>query len=116
MQALRGRLRERGVKESRDLAWMRDRQRVAVAGLVVVRQRQSTATGTLSLLLEDEHGFINVIVPSQLVEPNETVVKQAQFMLARGRVEREGSALRVLGAEFVKLQSAPLAHVSRDFH
>jgi error-prone DNA polymerase len=116
MQALRGKLRERGVKDSQDLARMRNREPVSVAGLVVVRQRPSTAKGTLFLLLEDEHGFINVIVPAKLVEPNELVVKHAQFLLVRGRVEREGAALSVLGAEFRKLRSAPLVHASRDFH
>ena len=49
------------MNDGRDLPRMRDRQRVAVAGLVVVRQRPSTAKGTLFLLLEDKHGFINVI-------------------------------------------------------
>ena len=33
---------------------------------------------------------MNVIVPSKLVEPNEIVVKQAQFILVRGRVEKDG--------------------------
>jgi error-prone DNA polymerase len=85
MEALRGKLREHGVKDSPDLDRLRNRQTVAVAGLVVVRQRPATAKGTLFLLLEDEHGFINVIVPDKLVDPNERVVKQAQFMLVRGR-------------------------------
>ena len=116
MQALRGKLRERGVRDSQELARMRNRQPVSVAGLVVVRQRPSTAKGTLFLLLEDEHGFMNIIVPAKLVEPNEAVVKHAQFLLVRGRVEREGAALSVLGAEFRKLKSAPLVHASRDFH
>jgi error-prone DNA polymerase len=116
MEALRGKLREHGVKDSRDLERLRNRQTVAVAGLVVVRQRPVTAKGTLFLLLEDEHGFINVIVPDKLVDPNEKVVKQAQFMLVRGRVERQGAAISVLGAEFRKLKSSPLVHASRDFH
>jgi error-prone DNA polymerase len=83
---------------------------------VVVRQRPSTANGTIFLLLEDEHGFINVIVPNTLVEPNEPVVKHAQFMLVRGRVEREGNSISVLGAEFSELHARELVHASRDFH
>jgi error-prone DNA polymerase len=116
MQELRDQMRAGGVKDSRDLERLPNRRKVAVAGLVVVRQRPATANGTIFLLLEDEHGFINVIVPNILVEPNELVVKQAQFMLVRGRVEREGNAISVLGAEFEELHARELVHASRDFH
>jgi error-prone DNA polymerase len=116
MQEMRDQLRAQNVRDSRDLERFPNRRKVAVAGLVVVRQRPATANGTIFLLLEDEHGFINVIVPNKLVEPNEQVVKHAQFMLVRGRVEREGNAISVLGAEFSELRSRELVHSSRDFH
>jgi error-prone DNA polymerase len=116
MQELRDQMRASGVKDSRELERLPDRRKVAVAGLVVVRQRPVTANGTIFLLLEDEHGFVNVIVPNKLVEPNELVVKHAQFMLVRGRVEREGNAISVLGAEFSELHARELVHASRDFH
>jgi error-prone DNA polymerase len=116
MLELRDQLRAQGVKDSRDLERFANRRKIAVAGLVVVRQRPATANGTLFLLLEDEHGFINVIVPNTLVDPNEAVVKHAQFMLVRGRVEREGNSISVLGAEFSELHARELVHASRDFH
>lgn len=116
MQELREQMRARGVKDSRDLDRLPNRRKVEVAGLVVVRQRPATANGTIFLLLEDEHGFINVIVPNTLVESNEMVVKHAQFMLIRGRVEREGNSISVLGAEFEELHARELVHNSRDFH
>jgi error-prone DNA polymerase len=116
MQALRAEMRAENVKDSRDLERMRDRQKIAVAGLVVVRQRPGTAKGTLFLLLEDEHGFINVIVPNKLVDPNARIVKHAQFILVKGRVEREGNAISVLGEAFVELHAGELVHSSRDFH
>ena len=40
---------------------------VTVGGLVTVRQRPATAGGTIFLLLEDEHGYMNVVVPQPLV-------------------------------------------------
>jgi error-prone DNA polymerase len=116
MLALRAQMRSQGAASSRELESMRDGQPVSVAGLVVVRQRPSTANGVIFLLLEDEFGFINVIVPSKLVEPNELVVKQAQFMLVQGKVEREGTAISVLGRQFRKLRAVELEHASRDFH
>jgi error-prone DNA polymerase len=116
MAALRDRLRGDGVKDSRDLGRMRNGSLVSVAGMVIVRQRPQTSNGTIFLLLEDEHGFINVIVSKRFVEPNEDVVKRAQFVLIRGRMEREGTAINVVGTEFRELEGEGVAHKSRNFH
>ena len=86
-----------------------------VGGLVTIRQRPATANGTIFLLLEDEHGFINVIVPRQLVEPNAEVVKFAPFILVRGRLEREGKVINVVGRDFLALEAAAVVHATRDF-
>ena len=116
MMALRERLRADGVKDSRDLAQVKNGTTVSVAGMVIVRQRPGTANGTIFLLLEDEHGFVNVIVGKQFVEPNEDVVKRAQFVLIRGKVEREGAAINLIGREFQELGAGGITHKSRDFH
>ncbi len=115
MMQYRERMQERGVKDSRDLARVPHRRNVSVAGLVVIRQRPHTANGTLFLLLEDEHGFINAVVRKDDVEPNEEVVKHAQFMIVHGHVEREGAALNVVGHAFERLDAEALAYKSRDF-
>ena len=44
------------------------RARSTVAGMVVARQRPSTANGVVFMLLEDEHGHINLIVPPPVYE------------------------------------------------
>ena len=46
----------------------RTAQRVAVAGMAVARQRPATAKGVVFMLLEDEHGQFNLIVPPQVYE------------------------------------------------
>ncbi len=116
MMALREGLRGDGVKDSRELGRMPNGKTVTVAGMVVVRQRPQTSNGTIFLLLEDEHGFINVIVPKKFVEPNEEVVKRAQFVLIRGVMEREGAAINVVGREYRALAADGVTHKSRDFH
>lgn len=115
MMAYRDRLKAEGVKDSKELERMANRKNVSVAGLVVIRQRPYTANGVLFLLLEDEHGFINVVVRKDDVEPNEEVVKRAQFLLVHGHVGREGNALSVVGHEFVALEAGTLTQKSRDF-
>jgi error-prone DNA polymerase len=115
MERLRDRLRAGGALDSRDLLDRAGGEEVIVGGLVVIRQRPETAGGTIFLLLEDEHGFINVVVPSRLVEENREVVKFALFVLVQGRFERDGPVMNVVGRRFRALQTEELAYVSRDF-
>ena len=51
------------LRTSEELERHQDGRRVRVAGLVVARQRPATAKGVTFMLLEDEHGTINLIVP-----------------------------------------------------
>jgi error-prone DNA polymerase len=115
MQHLREFLQSRGAKSSADLPSLRGGETIAVAGLVTVRQRPQTANGTLFLLLEDEFGFINVIVPSTLVEDNAEVVKYAPFIAVQGRFERDGQVMNVVGRRFRTLRTHEIATKSRDF-
>ncbi|MGQ0712748.1 MAG: DNA polymerase III subunit alpha [Gemmatimonadaceae bacterium] len=116
MEAVRQKLRRWGALDSRDLEHARSGARIIVGGLVTVRQRPETANGTIFLLLEDEHGFINVIVPRQLVEANADVIKSSTFILVLGRFERDGQVMNVVGQKFATLEVGELIHRSHDFH
>jgi error-prone DNA polymerase len=116
MEHLRDRLGKAGVIASRDLASLRDGQRVVVSGLVSVRQRPESAKGTIFILLEDEWGFINVIVSPNLVEKYCDIVKFARFMVVEGKFERDGGMTNVIGRRFRELDGGHLAYGSHDFH
>ena len=60
MERARERLRQGGALDSRALRELKGGEQIIVGGLVTIRQRPQTANGTIFLLLEDEHGFINV--------------------------------------------------------
>jgi error-prone DNA polymerase len=62
---------------------------VAVAGLVIARQRPGTAGGTMFLLFEDEFGTINLIVPRAVYERHRQLARAEPLLLARGRLERD---------------------------
>jgi len=95
---------------------MPDGRLVTLAGLVTVRQRPATAGGTIFLLLEDEYGFMNIVVPSKLVAPNDEVVRRAQFVLVQGRVENDGAAISVVGQRFKELEVlGSLTHNAHNF-
>jgi error-prone DNA polymerase len=65
----------------------------------VARQRPGTANGIVFVLLEDEHGTINLIVPSQVYERHRLTVRTEPLMLVEGKLERfaaAGGAINVL--------------------
>jgi error-prone DNA polymerase len=78
-------------------------RRVAVAGLVLVRQRPGTAKGVVFVTLEDETGIVNVVVWPKVFERNRRTVMTAQFLMVRGRIEREGLVIHVIAEELIDL-------------
>jgi error-prone DNA polymerase len=81
-----------GVAASRELPRIAHGARVRVAGMVVARQRPGTASGVVFMLLEDEHGTINLIVPPKLYERSRLTVRTEPLVLAAGRLERHPAA------------------------
>jgi error-prone DNA polymerase len=88
---LRGRLPADTVT-SRDLGTLPHASRVKVGGMVVARQRPGTANGIVFILLEDEFGTINLIVPAQVYERHRLIVRTEPLMLAEGKLERLAAA------------------------
>jgi error-prone DNA polymerase len=80
---------------------------VAVAGMAVARQRPATANGVVFMLLEDEFGQVNLIVPPPVYERFRALVRGEPLILARGKLERSGRNLNVLVSTMESL--GPLA-------
>jgi error-prone DNA polymerase len=100
---------------------------VRLGGLVIARQRPGTAKGIVFLLLEDEFGTLNLIVPPDLYEANRLTVRAEPLLLCEGRLEKlpqAGGAINVLvhavrplvtpgdGAEVVELAERRVAAVA----
>ncbi len=76
------------VSSSRELAELPTGRRVSVAGMAVARQRPATANGVVFMLLEDEFGQINLIVPPPVYDRFRAIVRGEPLVLAHGRFER----------------------------
>jgi len=85
-----------GVLASAELERCRDGRRVRVAGMAVARQRPSTAKGVVFMLLEDEQGQMNLIVPPSVYERYRALVRGEPLLLAHGRFERRDRNMNVL--------------------
>jgi error-prone DNA polymerase len=86
----------RGTLRSDELHESTHRARVAYAGLAVARQRPATANGIVFMLLEDECGQVNLIVPRDVYERHRAIVRNEPLLLARGRYERVGENRNIL--------------------
>jgi error-prone DNA polymerase len=88
---LRGELAGRGAVTSADLQRLPHGTTVAIGGLVIARQRPATARGVTFVLLEDEQGTINLIVPPPVYERDRLTARTEPLVLAHGRLERHAS-------------------------
>ncbi|MEA2170109.1 MAG: error-prone polymerase, partial [Solirubrobacteraceae bacterium] len=80
------------VVHSGDLGQLRHGVRVRIGGLVVARQRPATAGGIVFMLLEDEHGTINLVVPPVTYDRDRLVVRGEPLVFAEGRLEKHPKA------------------------
>jgi error-prone DNA polymerase len=112
MQLLRPELDDRVVLSS-DLAQMRDGAGLEIAGLVVARQRPATAKGVVFMLIEDEAGQVNLVLPPPVFERYRGVARTAPLLRVRGRLERREGVINVLVTELRRLErpDLPLAEV-----
>ena len=95
------------VMTSLDIEHLENRSPIAIAGLVIARQRPATANGVVFMLLEDEHGQVNLVVPPPVYERFRALVRSEPLLLARGRFERYERNRNVVVEEFATL--GPLA-------
>ncbi|MEN9816908.1 MAG: hypothetical protein RLZ32_788 [Gemmatimonadota bacterium] len=104
MAHARALLAPNGVRTAADLcAAGRDGEAVAVAGLVICRQRPGTAKGFVFLTLEDETGMVNVVVTPARFERQRALISGTPLLLVRGVLQVEQGVVNVRGARFVPL-------------
>ena len=121
LRFLRSRLAAMGATPNADIrdaaAWPKGRP-VAVAGLVLVRQRPGTASGVVFMTIEDETGVANLILWPRVYERWRRAARHATAVLARGKVEREGEVVHVIVRSVRDLSAAcaEMPGMSRDFH
>ncbi|MGH7637815.1 MAG: hypothetical protein ACREOK_09185 [Gemmatimonadaceae bacterium] len=119
MLHLRPLLAPNGILSAAELARRaKDGDRVAIAGLVICRQRPGTAKGFVFLTLEDETGMVNVVVTPKRFERQALLISTTPLLLVRGPLQIEQGVVNVRGDSFRALQAEVGAEYARshDFH
>ncbi|MEM6462218.1 MAG: error-prone DNA polymerase [Pseudomonadota bacterium] len=93
---VRNRLKQAGYVQNADLQDIRAGRSVAVAGLVLVRQRPGSAKGVVFETIEDESGVANVIVWPKVFERYRTIVIGSRFVGVRGPLQSQEGVIHVV--------------------
>ncbi|MEQ1828628.1 MAG: error-prone DNA polymerase [Pirellula sp.] len=113
----REKLQGRRVVRACDLASIANGRFVRVAGLIVLRQRPSTAKGITFVTMEDETGSINLVIRPETWKHYYLLCKQSNAWLVHGVLENREGVIHVLVGRVEDLRSevGPLDVRSRDF-
>lgn len=115
---LRPRLTQRRILTAREVCEAMPGMRVHASGLVINRQRPASANNVTFVTLEDETGYINLVVWADLAERQRAVLLGARLLSVTGEVQRESGVTHLIARRLIDdsaLLGALLAR-SRDFH
>jgi error-prone DNA polymerase len=118
LESLREWLSQRGCLDSATVRATPHGRHVDCVGMVICRQRPGTATGVVFVTLEDEHGFTNVVVWTNVFERYQRLIRTARLLGVRGPLQSIEGVVHVVAQEFYApdLNVDSLVHRSRDFH
>jgi error-prone DNA polymerase len=115
---LRDKLQRRGVMPTRELWEQPNGKLVRTAGLVITRQRPGSAGGVTFVTMEDETGYVNLIVWNRVAVEQRAALLESRLLEVHGKLQREGDVQHVIAQRLTNLSSllGDLVVASRNFH
>jgi error-prone DNA polymerase len=88
------------------------------AGAVICRQQPSTAKGVVFITLEDETGFVNVVLWPKVWTKYRVLVKTSPILGVTGRLESQQGVAHLIAEQVwtPRLTRPVPTTASRDFH
>jgi error-prone DNA polymerase len=118
MRGLRHALRLRGIPDAAAVHACAHGDELRYVGMVICRQRPGTASGVTFFTLEDETGFVNVVVWKRVFDRHAALAKTAALLGVTGEIQRADGVIHLI-AKSLWVPDVALAeqtHRSRDFH
>ena len=118
MQGLRHTLRSRGIPEATRVHSRAHGDELDYVGVVICRQRPGTASGVTFFTLEDETGFVNVVVWKQVFDRHAALAKTAALLGVSGEIQKADGVIHLIAKSLwaPDVSLAEQTHRSRDFH
>ena len=103
LSLLRPALQARGLSPCGLLATARDGRRIAVAGIVLVRQKPGSAKGVMFMTIEDETGIGNLVIWPSLFAEQRSLILSAGLVACHGRLQRAGEVVHLVAERLENL-------------
>jgi error-prone DNA polymerase len=118
MHGLRSALRERGIPEASQVVRKKHGEHLRYVGMVICRQRPGTASGVTFFTLEDETGFVNVVVWKQIFDRHAALAKTASLLGVSGEIQKADGVIHLIAKSLwtPELSIPEQTQRSRDFH
>ncbi len=118
MRGLRHALRTRGIPEATSIHMRAHGEQAKYVGMVICRQRPGTASGVTFFTLEDETGFVNVVVWKHVFDRYAALAKTAALLGVTGEIQKADGVIHLIAKSLwaPDVALADQTHRSRDFH
>jgi error-prone DNA polymerase len=118
LEPMRASLIRQGLPDARTVATMKNGERFRYAGLVICRQRPGTAGGVVFMTLEDETGFVNVVIWESVFQRYAVLAKTVSFLGISGKLQVEDGVVHLVAERLwePRVELKPASARSRDFH
>ena len=118
LEPLRDALRAQGLPDAATVAQIPDGRFCRYAGIAICRQRPGTAGGVTFMTLEDESGFVNVVLWRRVFDRYHLLAKTEPFLGVSGTIQKEEGVVHLVAKHLWQpnLTLKPAAKRSRDFH
>ena len=117
LESLRSALRMNGFPDARTVQRTPHGRYIKYAAMVICRQRPATAKGTVFFTLEDETGFVNVIVWPKVFQEHFVVARSQSFLAVEGQIQNARGVVHLVAEKLYQPRlSAPVKLGIRNFH
>jgi error-prone DNA polymerase len=115
---MRASLIQQRLPDARTVMSMKNGEKIQYAGLVICRQRPGTAGGVVFMTLEDETGFVNVVVWESVFKHYSVLAKTVSFLGITGTLQVEEGVVHLVAEKLwePRMKLKPTGAPSRDFH
>lgn len=96
LSLIRDQVTDLATMSSEDLKEQAAGNHVKVLGVVINRQRPETASGVIFMTLEDEKGWINLVVWPSVVKRERRAILQGKLLLVDGQIQRTGEVVHLI--------------------
>lgn len=118
LEPMRAALQSQGLPDASEVRRKKDGDRVRYAGMVICRQRPGTAKGVVFMTLEDETGFVNVVLWQKVFDRFALLAKTEAFLGVSGKLQNQDGVTHLVAEKLwvPRVEMQPESGGSRDFH